>query len=220
MILTPIADSELPNLLARFDGALSSESQRAVFRRIVDSGDPARATAQKSVKNHSESIDLITSFYIGLKPGAPRLDVSWDGAELRSETEAYILLHELAHYQLASPRRRFTVDFGLGPGPETGDRDRAERAALLFGAAREHEEAMASLLGILWEAELGHPALASFLDQNWLEGVVRIQTRRGAAIHFENILAQLARDGFVTADFRPARTLRHDEDGNPGLGPV
>jgi len=215
MILTPIADADLPGLLARFGDSLSSESQRAVFRRIAGSGDASRAAAQIAVKNNSESIDLITSFDIDLKPGAPRLDVSWDGAELRSETEAYILLHELAHYQLAAPRRRFTVDFGLGPGPETGDRERAERAALLFGADREHEEAMASLLGILWEAELGHPALASFLDQNWLEGVAQSNTGRGAAMHFENILAQLARGGFVAAGFRPARTLRHDEDVIP-----
>jgi hypothetical protein len=215
MILTPIADSELPGALARFEATLSSESRRAVFRRIAGAGDPSRATAQTAVKNHLESIDLITSFSIGLKPGAPRLDVSWDGTSLRSETESYILLHELAHYQLAAPRRRFTVDFGLGPGPETGDRERAEGAALLFGAAREHEEAMASLLGILWEAELGHPALASFLDQNWLEGVVSNRTRRGAAIHFENILAQLARGGFVAAGFRPAHALRHDEDPIP-----
>src|SRR5271154_5590496 len=168
MILTPIPDSELPESLVSFDDSLSNESSRAVFRRIAGGSNSARAAVDIAVKNHWDSIDLITYFGIGMRPGSPRLDLSWDGALLRIETEAYVLLHELAHYQLAAPARRGTIDFGLGPGPETGDRDRAECAALLFGLAREREEAMASLLGILWEAELSQPALASFLDQNWL----------------------------------------------------
>jgi hypothetical protein len=42
------------------------------------------------------------------------------------------------------------------------------------------------LLGILWEAELGQPALASFLDQNWLEGL-----DRSAATHFTTVLGNL-----------------------------
>jgi hypothetical protein len=55
---------------------------------------------------------------------------------------------------------------------------------------REIDEAEASLLGILWEAALGQPALASFLDQNWLEGL-----ERSAAGHFTAILARLRRRG-------------------------
>ena len=56
----------------------------------------------------------------------------------------------------------------------------------LDGEEREDDEAMASLLGILWEAELGQPALASFLDQNWLEGL-----ERSAAAHFTAVLRRL-----------------------------
>ena len=134
--------------------------------------------------------------------------MSWDGAALRTEIEAYVLLHEVAHFQLASPARRTVIEFGLGPGPETGDRARAEAAAMRFGFEREHEEAMASLLGILWETQLGHPALASFLDQNWLEGA----GRPGTAAHFETMLAELARGGFVTSSGRPTRTLRQSPD--------
>ena len=82
------------------------------------------------------------------------------------------------------------------------------RAALLFGLEREREEAMASLLGILWEAELSQPALASFLDQNWLEGA----GKRGAAAHFETTLANLTRGNFVTAEGRPTMVLRQSAD--------
>jgi hypothetical protein len=46
----------------------------------------------------------------------------------------------------------------------------------------------------LWEAALGHPALASFLDQNWLEGL-----ERSAAPHFTAMLRRLQQLGLVEA---------------------
>ena len=208
MILTPIASDRLQDALDRFAASLTGAATRTVFRRIGRVADAARAAGERAVKNHAESVDLMTKFHIDILPGAPQLDVSWNGTALRGETEAYILLHEIAHYQLAAPERRSQVDFGLGPGPETGDRDRAARAQTLFGLAREREEAMASLLGILWEAELGHPALASLLDQNWLEGA----GRTGAATHFTTILGALHSGGFVDGDGRPQAQLRRHPD--------
>jgi hypothetical protein len=64
--------------------------------------------------------------------------------------------------------------------------------------AREDDEAAASLLGILLETVLGQPALASFLDQNWLEGL-----ERSASIHFAAVLRRLQRCGVVAADGQP-----------------
>jgi hypothetical protein len=107
---------------------------------------------------------------------------------LNGATEAYVILHEIAHFALAPPERRGLVDFGLGPGPDTVDRHAAECAAALSSLAREEDEAAASLLGIVWEAELGQPALASFLDQNWLEGL-----DRSAASHFSVVLGKVRR---------------------------
>lgn len=208
MILTPLADDRLSTVLARFAEALPAGRMRTLFGRVADGARAARATAKSAVKNHADAIDLITKFGIGLRSGAPQLDVSWDGTMLRCETEAYVLLHEVAHFQLAAPARRQQVDFGLGPGPETGDRARAAQAQSLFGLAREREEAMASLLGILWEAELGHPALASLLDQNWLEGA----GRPGTAAHFIDIVTTLERGGFVDGTGRPQMRLRQHAD--------
>ncbi len=111
---------------------------------------------------------------------------NWDGTALDPGTEAYVLLHEIAHFLLAPPERRSLVDFGLGPGPDTLDRATAEREMTVTLADSEADEAAASLIGILWEAQLGHPALASFLDQNWLEGL-----ERSAAAHFEHIVRKL-----------------------------
>jgi hypothetical protein len=47
----------------------------------------------------------------------------------------------------------------------------------------------------LWEAALGHPALASFLDQNWLEGL-----ERSAASHFTAVFRRLQLLGVVDLD--------------------
>ena len=208
MILTPLADDRLHTVLARFAESLAAGRMRTLFERLIEGTKAERASAEIAAKNHADTTDLVTKFAIGLKPGAPQLDVSWDGVALRCETEAYVLLHEVAHFQLASPARRVLVDFGLGPGPETGDRARAAQAQTLFGLAREREEAMASLLGILWETELGHPTLASLLDQNWLEGA----GRSGTAAHFVDIVTALEAGGFVDRAGRPQMWFRQQAD--------
>jgi hypothetical protein len=145
---------------------------------------------------------------MGILPGSPLLGFGWDGMALRARTEAYVLLHEVAHFQIASPGRRRQLDFGLGAGPESGSRHVADAAAAVDGVARDREEAMASLLGILWEVELGHPALASFIDQNWLEGA----GRRSAADHFETTLHRLLDLRVVSQEGRPTRWVRRTPD--------
>jgi hypothetical protein len=206
MILTPIDSDRLPAMLDRFTASLDRPA-RALFRRIAASS-AERAYGPRAVTHHSDGCTVLGSLGMVLKPGPPQADFSWNGQAARRDTEAYVLLHEGAHFQLASPERRRRIDFGLGPGPETGARAVAERAATLHGLAREREEAMASLLGVLWEVELGHPALASFLDQNWLEGA----PRPGAAAHFAAIAAALRAGVFIDADGRPTRQLRRSPD--------
>jgi hypothetical protein len=204
MMLTPLDRGTLPGRLARFAEGIAGKRDRALFKRLAASGD-RRAQRARAAAHHRAATAVLARFGMRLVPGPPRAGVSWDGQAARSGTEAYVLLHELAHFQLAAPARRARVDFGLGPGPETGRRGRAERAASVQGLAREREEAAASLLGILWELALGQPALASFLDQNWLEGA-------DPAGHFTAVLAALRRQGFVTADGRPTRRLRRTPD--------
>jgi len=198
MILTPISESELPLRLARLrDGLRAPDAQRALDR-IVAGGSPARAVGAVAERHRREALTLARRFGMGAAEG---LAVSWDGRRLRADTEAYVLLHEVAHFQLAPPERRGLVDFGLGPGPDTEDLAAAEACSRLEGADRDREEAAASLLGILWEAELGQPALASFLDQNWLEGGDR------AAAHFFAVLTALRDGALVTPDGRPLERL-------------
>lgn len=210
MILTPLTDGEIPATLACFDASLAPGPARAVFQRLARPELATRVSGENELRNHQESIHLAVSFCMAIGPGSPRESdaVSWDGTALCHDTEAYVLVHEVAHFQLAAPARRHRVDFGHGPGPETGDTARAIRAQTLFGLARDREEAMASLLGVLWESDLGHPALASLIDQNWFEGAGRPR----AAAHFETIFAALLAGGFVTALGAPTRQLRSAPD--------
>jgi hypothetical protein len=204
MMLTPVEDRDLPWLIESFAAELGDSSARRAFERIAGCGEKERAAGARAARHHRDALRVLAALGMATRPGSPAKDFSWDGHGARIGTEAYVLRHEAAHFQLAAPARRHCVDFGLGPGPETGWRHQAERHAQLFDLAREREEAMASLLGILWEAELGHPALASFLDQNWLEGAPRPST----LAHFETVLNALRDGGFITPGGRPTGKLR------------
>lgn len=191
MILTPIPRERLGNVLDRFTANLDDSFSRAVFRRIRTTS-PDRAIGAAAERHRRAALSLARALGMAIHPEGTRCLFNWDGTALNGATEAYVILHEIAHFCLASPARRALVDFGLGPGPDTVDRAAAERAAILPSLSREEDEAAASLLGIIWEADLGQPALASFVDQNWLEGL-----DRSAASHFTAVAATLRERGFL-----------------------
>lgn len=202
MILTPIPAAALPATLDRFGAALSDPSARAAFLRIRATS-PDRAKGAEAETHRQAALAFAAGLGVAVHPPGTGCRFNWDGAALDGATEAYVILHEVAHFVLAPPERRALVDFGLGPGPDTREREAAERAAVLPFLAREEDEALASLLGILWEAELGQPALASFLDQNWLEGL-----DRSAAPHFVATLGGLSRRALVDQRARPVVPVR------------
>jgi hypothetical protein len=197
MILTPIPRAALPAALDRFAARLHDRAAASAFAHIRATA-PDRAVGAEVDMHRRAALALAAGFGIAVHPPGTECRYNWDGAALDGSSEAYVILHEVAHFVLAPTERRSLVDFGLGPGPDTRDRETARRAAILSLVEREEDEALASLLGILWEAELGQPALASFLDQNWLEGL-----DRSAAPHFTAVLAGLGRRGLVDARARP-----------------
>ncbi len=192
MILTPIPREHLGKALDHFMGGLRDPASRTAFLKIRTTSPDRAAPARRAEAHRLAALDLALTFGVPVYPPEAQCAFNWDGTALNGGTEAYVILHEIAHFVLAPAERRRLVDFGLGPGPDTLDRATAERAAVLSPLAREADEAAASLLGILWEAELGQPALASFLDQNWLEGL-----GRSAAAHFTATLADLRRRGLL-----------------------
>ena len=193
MILTPIPDDQLAGTLDRFMAGLRDGLSRAVFARIRATS-PYRAAAAEAQRHRLAALSFARTFGLAIHPEGASCRFNWDGAALNGVTDAYVILHEVAHFVLAPPERRGLVEFGLGPGPDTLDREGAERAAVVSPLLREEDEATASLLGIVWEAALGQPALASFLDQNWLEGV-----DRSAAAHFKSVVEILRRREWLSA---------------------
>jgi hypothetical protein len=206
MILTPITPTELAETLARYQSALPEAGlERRVFDRIAAS---RAALDGDTAAWHEAAVVLANEFGMQPIPEPPQVAFSWDGSAVRTGSEPAVLLHEVAHYQLASPTRRALPDFGLGAGPETGEIAVADAACRLDGLARETEEQMASLLGILWEIELDQPAILAFQEQNWLEGA----GRSGAAAFFSATLQRLRAYGVIDEDGRPLRTLRVSAD--------
>lgn len=92
---------------------------------------------------------------------------TWDGniLTLKDSIKSYNLLHEIAHNQVASPRRRRKPEYGLGQSPESFLRANFE---LKFESCEE-EERLASILGILWERKLGHNFYSTLRSHCWLE---------------------------------------------------
>jgi hypothetical protein len=200
MILTPIAREDLGAALDRFEQGLVDAVSRVAYRRIRTTS-PDRASGATAEAHRRAALDLARACGMPIHPPDRSCPFNWDGSALDGCCEAYVILHEIAHFALAPPARRGLVEFGLGPGPDTLDRVAAERAAILPFLAREADEAAASLLGILWEAGLGQPALASFLDQNWLEGL-----ERSASAHFTAVLSGLGRRQLLSQSL-PLRDL-------------
>jgi hypothetical protein len=194
MILTPIPRNCLQAALDRFQMQLHEAAARAAFARIRATA-AERAKGAAAERHRQQALALARRGGIAIHPTGTHCPFNWDGTALDGDTEAYVILHEVAHFVLAPPERRRLVDFGLGPGPDTAERAIAERAAVLPIGERDADEAAASLLGILWEAALDQPALASFLDQNWLEGL-----ERSAAPHFTAVLRRLRQLGVIERD--------------------
>ena len=212
MALTPIPRERLPEVLGQFRASLTDAFARRVFDAIGATS-PERAEGETAEQHRGQALALARQFGMGVAVASASTGLSWNGERLVTNTEAFVLAHEIAHFQLASPERRRVVDFGLGAGPDTVDRTTAEQAALLTQLAGDREEAMVSMLGILWEVALGQPALASFLDQNWLEAA---GTPRAAA-HFTDVLRRLSSGGYIDYAARPTRRLRQEPDAASDL---
>jgi hypothetical protein len=86
--------------------------------------------------------------------------IQWNGEDVACKGEdASNIIHDIAHYVLATKKERSYNDFGLGPSPSTkvpwNQWDQLyERVSI--GKANKIEE-KASALGIYWEKQMGLP---------------------------------------------------------------
>jgi hypothetical protein len=193
--LTPIAPEGLRDALDAFArGVADDPLASAAFAAIGDSvgrdnDEPVLLAAACAMAN---------GLGIALIDEEPAVAFSWDGRSLRTRSEPCVVFHEIAHWLLSPVSRRAIADFGLGAGPETGRKADADRARTVEEETRIEEECMASLLGILLEAEAGGPAIDAFLEQNWLErfdseGTHRLFATTLAGLHRRGLIDDLAR---------------------------
>ncbi|MDR3514765.1 MAG: hypothetical protein P4M00_03050 [Azospirillaceae bacterium] len=191
MILTPIADADLPAILDRFETALADHPIATGALRLIATTVPLGAKGPPSGRLYQDQVrqgvELAHAFGIQTLDEEPAVAFSWDGVCIRTRSEPSVVIHEVTHWLVCSAERRRLYDFGLGAGPETGRAAEADAVCPLDWEARQREECLASLLGILWEAELGQAAILAFLEQNWLEGHERPATRA----HFIDIVQSL-----------------------------
>lgn len=200
MILTPIEPHRLPAILDAFAHGLRGHGAlaEAAFARIVAA--PRRSlTPAEEERARGKAVALAHRFGIATLDEEPARAFSWDGAVIRSRSEPSVLLHEIAHWRICPPARRALPDFGLGAGPESGRKAAADAARATDPACQEREEAMASVLGILWEAELDFPALAAFAEQNWLEAY----DRPGTPAYFATVVGWLWEAALIDDRARP-----------------
>lgn len=210
MMLTPVDQNTLLPLLPDFKAALGDDFlARRVFERVtalIPDGD--LMTLSTDPKHHADGVELCRQFGFGILDVDPKTHFTWDGENVAIRMEPSVLIHEVGHYQLAAPERRKVLDFGLGCGPESGKREEADAVQTLFCPERDVEEALCSLLGILWEAELGQPAILAFLEQNWMEGGANLQN----VAHFRKIVRWLREMALIDDDGAPTRNLRTEGD--------
>ncbi len=210
MMLTPVDHETVLPLLPAFRQQLADDPlASAVFSHVtalVPDGD--LMTLSTDPVHHAQAVELCREFGFGLLDVDPKSYLTWDGRSVATQLEPSVLIHEVAHYQCADPIRRTVEDFGLGIGPESGLTDQADRVQTLFCPERDVEEALCSLLGILWEARLGQPSILAFLEQNWMEGGI---SRHNVA-HFRKIVRWLKDMGLIGDDGWPTRGLRQEAD--------
>ena len=211
MILTKVDTSSVLSVLPSFRQGIACDPVAvAVFDRItavIPPGDLMRLSMD--AQHHTQGVELCRRFGFGIKDCDPQEWFTWDGFNVATRMEPSVLIHEVAHFQCASPYRRNLPDFGLGAGPETGKgRAAANAVQTVYGALADMEEGMTSLLGILWEAELGQPAILGFLEQNWLEGGADARN----VAHFLRMVHMLKLHHMVDAQGHPTEALRRMED--------
>lgn len=82
----------------------------------------------------------------------PSDSFQWDGTDIAcKEQDASNIIHDIAHWIICTPARRKVEDFGLGPGPDSGE---SCTTMVLTGKANSDEEEKASALGIWFEKQL------------------------------------------------------------------
>src|SRR5215469_2288340 len=112
MILTPIATEALPHILDPFIAGLMEPFARAAFRRICATS-PDRVVGAEAERHRLVALSFERDFGTAIHPEGTACHFNRNGTALNGATDAYVILHEVAHFAFAPPARRGLIDFGL-----------------------------------------------------------------------------------------------------------
>jgi len=90
--------------------------------------------------------------------------IQWNGTTIACKgQDASNIIHDIAHFAVATKKERVALDFGLGPGPDIYTEIKS-----LYGLPKclkvEHK---ASALGIYWEKQLGFNWQSTAMYHAW-----------------------------------------------------
>lgn len=128
----------------------------------------------------------------------------WDGNSIAcGNRDITDIVHDIAHHQCAAPSRRHLPEWGLGTSP-----DGTKKAALVIdGNTAQREEECASLLGILWERQIGSNWIGTIDMHSWIgEGPKDCITRIAKTLRKLHKLKLVDKNGNPLPNLRPART--------------
>lgn len=95
---------------------------------------------------------------------SPSDSFQYDGIDIACKNQDVSnILHDIAHYVVASKKERVIEDFGLGEGPDSGDS--IERITSIRRTDMLEEQA--SALGITWEKELNLDHESTYRYHSW-----------------------------------------------------
>ena len=76
------------------------------------------------------------------------------------------IIHDIAHFVVATPKRRKLPEFGLGTSPDNYTRLTFPADGMNYSMAQTEEE-LASVLGIYWEREIGLDWRQTYENHSW-----------------------------------------------------
>jgi len=96
-----------------------------------------------------------------------KIDIACEGQDASN------ILHDIAHYVLASKEERAMEDFGLGDGPDSGE---SMKRKLSMRKCDKLEE-QASVLGIFWEKSLNLNHDSTYVYHDWKDEDPKFHSR-------------------------------------------
>lgn len=140
--------------------------------------------------------NILTKFKLRQEP-LDKYQTAWNGLGTIRANNTSDLLHEIAHYQVAPPERRFKANYGLGTSP---DEQCVKNSMLVTYDVANREEELASVLGILWERSLGMDWGATYKKHGWADSEIN-------KIKFTNNAKALYGMGLVSKNGTPKLCL-------------